>query len=143
MQKKLGFTLIELVVVIVILAILSVTALPKFIDLQSGARQATMNGLKSALESASSMTYAKAKIEGLGDLASEELSSGIKIRYGYPHATQTNLRLVLDFDEDSDWDLTGTHPAAVTFTHLNSNDDCNLKYTGAAEDERPDITIDC
>lgn len=39
MNKQSGFTLIELVIVIIILGILSVTAIPKFLDLQGDARK--------------------------------------------------------------------------------------------------------
>ena len=77
MNKESGFTLIELIIVIVILGILTATAVPKFLDLQSDARQVTMQGLKSALESASTMTYSKTKIEGIGELADEYLPSGL------------------------------------------------------------------
>ncbi|MBM7073074.1 prepilin-type N-terminal cleavage/methylation domain-containing protein [Shewanella sp. 202IG2-18] len=42
MQKQQGFTLIELVVVIIILGILAVTAAPKFINLQSDARKSAL-----------------------------------------------------------------------------------------------------
>lgn len=57
-RKNQGFSLIELVMVIVIIGILSAVAIPKFIDLEGSARQAATDGIAGALGAGSAINYA-------------------------------------------------------------------------------------
>ncbi|MFW2330800.1 MAG: type II secretion system protein [Nitrospinota bacterium] len=89
MLTKRGFTLIELIMVIVILGILSVIAIPKYVDLQSEAIAATADGVFSSVVAACAINYAEVKTKGSSDATlittcatlkdALELSSGLTI----------------------------------------------------------------
>lgn len=110
MKRNQGFTLIELIIVIVILGILAVTAAPRFFDFSGDARQSTLNGVRGALESAGALVYSKSIIAGLqngdacltadGNVVAQTGSAcaagQTDVVEGYPAATVASIRAVAE-----------------------------------------------
>ena len=120
--KQEGFTLIELIVVIVILGILAVTAAPKFIDLQGDARASALQGLAGAMKGAATLVHGKAlvanKVSSSGNQyvcigstsqssCNENSKDAVRVKCGFPDATEDGILRALDgtfsTDGNSDW----------------------------------------
>lgn len=150
MRKQNGFTLIELVVVIVILGILAATAAPKFMDLQKDARISAANGLAGAVKSAISMTYSKAILAGKDKAASglyvcnsgaataectSTSADAVELAYGRPAATAKGIINAVDIDAaessatgaaDKEWNYkavagSGTTPGGIGIWQVGSS----------------------
>ncbi len=153
MRKQQGFTLIELVAVIILLGILAVTALPRFIDLQSDARAGVLKGVKASLQGASTQIYAKSLINGVESAATATVESNgntIEVAYGYPQAhpadaTNASIKDLITID-DEDGSLTFEVLTAesasikVGYGDLSSGT-CYVTYTEATSSTDPDIKI--
>ncbi|MGL6644250.1 prepilin-type N-terminal cleavage/methylation domain-containing protein [Aeromonas caviae] len=98
MKKQSGFTLIELVIVIIILGILAVTAAPKFLNLQDDARLAAANGVKASLQSSSQLVYSKAAIQGIESSSGAVSVAGTTVdtSFGYPVNADAGKTVALD-----------------------------------------------
>ncbi|MBT1444719.1 type II secretion system GspH family protein [Shewanella sp. JM162201] len=83
-----GFTLIELVVVIIILGILAVTAAPKFINLSSDAYKAQLKGAEAAMKGAVTLFKSASEIRSAG--TNRVVYEGIRGELGQPWAASSN-----------------------------------------------------
>ncbi|MGO2341473.1 type II secretion system protein [Vibrio litoralis] len=147
MKKQGGFTLIELVVVIVILGILAVTAAPKFLNLQDDAKVSAVKGLAGAMKGAAGITYGKAAVRGVDALPSTDsaaeltdidgVSGAVKLAYGYPVAGSDGIEKVVDGLDTDDWakDVSGAN------TYGYAGFDCVVKYTEATADDIAKIEV--
>ncbi|MGI9919884.1 prepilin-type N-terminal cleavage/methylation domain-containing protein [Vibrio owensii] len=97
-QNTKGFTLIELVVVIVILGILAVVAAPKFLNLQHDAREAVIKGLGGSVHNAAEMAFGKTAVEGMEHEDSYSVEGYGSVQYGYPAVQKGGMENFLDIE---------------------------------------------
>ncbi|RYV03452.1 MSHA biogenesis protein MshA [Shewanella sp. OPT22] len=146
-----GFTLIELVVVIIILGILAVVAAPKFINFQGDARVSTLKGLQGSINSANALVLSKAALSGDQKKSSANVviatdtstdpdtNTSVSVKFGHMDRTLTNFQKALDLSISA-----GNDPQATTintdwiyeastgkFWQAGSKSTCFITYTEA------------
>ncbi|WP_104025301.1 type II secretion system protein [Vibrio hyugaensis] len=136
MKRQGGFTLIELVVVIVILGILAVTAAPRFLNLQSDARESALQGLKGAVDGASGIVFGKAAIDGIETKAP---ATGVQVEdvlvgYGYPTAATGGLDNAVN-GLSADWALAneGSDPETLVATFVSGDLEAGFASNSATD----------
>ncbi|MEZ8794113.1 type II secretion system protein [Vibrio splendidus] len=133
MKRQGGFTLIELVVVIVILGILAVTAAPRFLNLQDDARESSLQGLKGAIDSAAGIVYGKAAVDGV-EASGASSVDGITTAFGYPTANGTGIGGAV-VGLTTDWAVTASVAnTSITYSFSGTAADaiaCIVTYTQA------------
>ena len=125
MRNNAGFTLIELVIVIVILGILGAVASVKFVQLQGDAYRANLNALNSSIESAITLARAKAMLGGYdndGNPTATDEIAGVVFAKGYPTAEKSGIISMLSNTEtflDRNFNETVNQPYVYKTVHPN------------------------
>jgi MSHA pilin protein MshA len=136
MSKSLqrGFTLIELVVVIVILGILAAFAVPKFMGLEGQARASTVNSMAGSIQAAATMAYGVWQATGVGGNTVTINGTPVALAFGYP--TTTSIRTLIQ-------DTSGFTIAGGVWTKNGATTpaSCQIVYTPAANANTPATAV--
>jgi MSHA pilin protein MshA len=136
-----GFTLIELVVVIIILGILAAFAVPRFMGLDQQARIASVNSLVGTLRSASAMAHGVWLAQGAPAAPITIDGQVITFTNGYPNAASIGSLLAAGTTSANGLAGTFATPAAGTF-QLNGAPtpaNCEVTYVAALANAEPTI----
>lgn len=147
-HKQQGFTMIELIMVIVILGILTAVALPKFYDMQADARISKMKSVSAALRSGMAIAHSAYLVKNTSTTATTSVTmegTAVPLVNGYPDVNTTvassGAAIAAGLAGNADYHMTAT-ATVLTVSPDSTRTSCKVAYTEAADASTPPTVVE-